>query len=74
MNYWMKSIYWGIMARLFPAYHRRAVQKDIDKMCAAFFLESPIQKALTDKYPTYGEQERSSIAVPKQYNETPRWD
>ena len=66
-------IYWGIMGRLFPAYCRRAIQRDINKMCAVFFSKSPVQKSL-EKYPTYGEQNRSSMMIPKQYNDTPHWD
>ena len=74
MSYWMKRVYWGIAARLFPAYHRRAIQRNINQMCSIFFRKSPVQEALTDKYPTYGEQEHSSMMIPKQYNDTPHWD
>ena len=48
MILWIKQIYWRIVARVFPAYHSRSIQRDIDQICDIFMRESPIQKHLRE--------------------------
>ena len=73
MNY-LRKIYWSIAARLFPAYVRRSIHADFGKFASILMRRSPVQKALMEKYPTYGEQIRGSMAIPKNLNDTPHWD
>ncbi len=87
MSY-MSKVYWGIVARLFPAYHAQSIQRDLNKMADIFMRETPLQRALREEnigidadadvpphvYPAYGGQVRGSMPMPKDLNDTPHWD
>lgn len=45
----MKQVYWKIVAKLFPKYFQRSLQKDFNKLGEIFMRESPIQKRLRSR-------------------------